>query len=61
MTIVRCSKCKIVVLDSNEDGERKVKCMECGRWYRIRMEKGEMICKENLGLLSEAGKEVTNA
>jgi len=37
MTIVRCRKCHIVVLDSVEDGLKDVLCNECGTRYRIKI------------------------
>ena len=43
MTIVRCTKCRVVVLDSNEDAEYKVQCPECGSRYNIKLEKGDVI------------------
>ena len=42
MTIIRCRRCHIVVLDSNEDGVREVQCDECGARYRIKIEDGEV-------------------
>lgn len=48
MTIVRCSRCRIVVLDSNEDVERKIQCPECGTQYEIKLEEGEVIHFEKL-------------
>ncbi|HEX9896245.1 MAG TPA: hypothetical protein VGA85_01105 [Dehalococcoidales bacterium] len=43
MTIVRCSRCRIVVLDSNEDGDRQIQCPECGSKYQIKLEEGEVV------------------
>jgi DNA-directed RNA polymerase subunit RPC12/RpoP len=43
MTIVRCARCRIVVLDSNEDGEKEVQCVECGTKYKIKLEEGEVV------------------
>ena len=43
MTIVRCSRCRIVVLDSSEDGERKIQCPECGAEYTIKLDEGEVV------------------
>ena len=43
MTIVRCTKCRIVVLDSNDDGEREVQCAECGNRYKINLDEGEVV------------------
>lgn len=48
MTIVRCSRCRIVVLDSNEDGDREVQCPECGTKYKVKLEKGEVVRFEKL-------------
>jgi hypothetical protein len=48
MTIVRCAKCRIVVLDSNDDGEREIQCAECGTGYRIKLEEGEVVLYSKL-------------
>ena len=48
MTIVRCSRCHIVILDSNQDGDRKVQCPECGTKYTIKLEEGEVVHFEKL-------------
>jgi DNA-directed RNA polymerase subunit RPC12/RpoP len=48
MTIVRCSRCRIVVLDSNENGDREVKCPECGTKYRVKLEEGEVVYFDRL-------------
>ena len=49
MTIVRCTKCKIVVLDGMEDGEKKVQCNECGRRYRITLQDNKVASFAKLG------------
>ncbi len=43
MTIVRCAKCRVVVLDSNEDAEYQVQCPECGSRYNIKLDKGDVV------------------
>lgn len=43
MTILRCARCRIVVLDSNEDGGKEVQCVECGTKYKIKLEDGEVV------------------
>jgi len=48
MTIVRCSRCRIVILDHNEDGSREVKCPECGAEFRIKLEEGDVVGFERL-------------
>jgi phage FluMu protein Com len=53
MTIVRCSGCRIVVLDSNEDGDREVKCPECGTKYRIKLEEGEVVYFDRLNKMAK--------
>lgn len=53
MTIVRCSRCRIVVLDSNEDGDREVQCPECGTKYRIKLEEGEVIYFDKLDKIAK--------
>ena len=42
MTIVRCIKCGIVLLDSYEDGEREVECQECGSHYKIELQQNRV-------------------
>jgi len=53
MTIVRCSRCHIVVLDSNEDGDREVQCPECGARYKIKLNEGEVIHFERLDKIAK--------
>ena len=57
MTIVRCTKCHIVILDSNEDSEREVQCAECGTRYRIILEEGDVVSFTKLNRTAE-NKEV---
>lgn len=54
MTIVRCTKCHIVVLDSTEDGEREVQCAECGTRYKINLEEGEVVSFTKLSPIRES-------
>jgi DNA-directed RNA polymerase subunit RPC12/RpoP len=53
MTIVRCSRCRIVILDSNEDGEREVKCPECGAEFRIKLEEGDVVRFEGVDKITK--------
>ena len=53
MTIVRCSRCHIVVLDNNEDGDREVQCPECGARYKIKLNEGEVIHFERLDKIAK--------
>jgi hypothetical protein len=60
MTIVRCKKCRIVVLDSSQDGEREVQCMECDRRYRIKLEDGDVVTYDLLDSPEKKSSEVTH-
>lgn len=60
MTIIRCKKCRIVVLDSNEDGAREVQCMECNRKYAIELQEGEVVKYDLLGFAEDKAPEVKN-
>ena len=42
MPLVKCPKCKVVVLDTLEDTKEKVQCHGCGRWYEMEI-KGNQI------------------
>ena len=53
MTIVRCSRCHIVVLDSNEDGHREVQCPECGTQYKIKLDEGEVVYFERVNKIAK--------
>ncbi len=53
MTIVRCSRCRIVVLDSNEDGERDIQCPECGAKYKIKLDEGEVVYFERVNKIAK--------
>ncbi len=46
MTIVRCQKCRIVVLDSYENGKHEVQCGECGTRYAIELSNGQAVSQE---------------
>lgn len=52
MTIVRCTKCRIVILDSNEDEEKEVRCPECGTGYKIKLEEGDVVRFERLDMIA---------
>ena len=44
MPIIRCPKCRIVIVDSSENcGRREVQCPECGSKYHIEISDGEVV------------------
>ena len=42
MAIVKCPKCKAVILDTTEDKKEKVHCAGCGRWYEVDVKDGQI-------------------